>query len=195
MLSLKEGTLLVKTARRSIEKFFNKDLEHERTGNKRLNKKHGLFVTIRTFPSNDLRGCIGFISPMPIYRSVQAAAVEAAFNDPRFSPLSKKELEHVTIEISIMTEPMLVPAETMKNNIKIGKDGLIISNANYSGLLLPQVPVEQRWGIEEFLKGICQKAGMPFELLKDENTKLWKFQCQVFCECEPMGDVKEVKLC
>ena len=196
MMNALDGALLVKEARSSMGRFYRNNLEKRKTDKKKLNEKHGLFVTIKDFPSNRLRGCIGFISPMPLYEAVQKAAIEAAFHDPRFPPLEKTELDSVTIELSIMTEPKPVPNKSLKeikSEVKIGSDGLLVSNANYSGLLLPQVPVEQDWGVEEFLEGLCQKACMPYEFLTDENTSLWKFQCQIFSELEPNGKVEEIE--
>jgi len=198
MLNLEEGTVLVKTARTAVEKFFkNQSLELEKTKNKKLNEKHGVFVTIKKFSDKSLRGCIGFISSTPVHEGVQRAAISAAFKDSRFSPLEKNELENIIFEISVMTEPMLVLGKNLgelKKKIKIGCDGLIISNGPYSGLLLPQVPIEQRWSIDMFLENLCYKAGMTPEFLSDENTKLWKFQCQIFAEREPNGKIEEIKL-
>lgn len=198
MMNLEEGTLLVKVARAAVEKFSKKQgLELEKTENEKLNKPYGVFVTIKNFSEHMLRGCIGVISPTPLYEAVQRVAISAAFKDPRFSPLEKSELESTIFEISVMTEPVLVlgeGAKQLKKKIKLGHDGLIISNGNYSGLLLPQVPVEQKWNIEDFLHNLCYKAGMTPEFLSDEDTKLWKFQCQIFAEAEPNGKTEEINL-
>ena len=66
--------------------------------------------------------------------------------------------------------------------IKIGKDGLIIEKGNNYGLLLPQVPVEWGWGVGEFLENLCIKAGLNPLSWKDSDTKIYKFQCQIFKE-------------
>jgi len=197
MLNLEDGALLVKVARAAVKKFpKNQSLELEKTKNKKLNEKHGAFVTIKN-SDQSLRGCIGFISSTPLYEAVQRAAVGAAFKDPRFTQLKKSELENVIFEVSVMTEPMLVSGEDLdelKKNIKIGCDGLIISNGPYSGLLLPQVPIEQKWDVGAFLENLCYKAGMTSDFLSDENTKLWKFRCQIFDERQAKGKIEEVKL-
>jgi len=198
MFNLEEGELIIKAARTAVREFFkNESLEPKKTHNKKLNERHGIFVTIKKFPSWELRGCIGYISPIPLYEGVQQAALSAAFRDPRFHKLTKDELDGVVFEVSVMTEPTLVSGKDStewKKEIKIGQDGLIISNGPYSGMLLPQVPVEQKWGVEEFLNHLCYKAGMTPDFLQDENTKLWKFQCQIFAENEPNGKVEEIKL-
>ena len=201
LLNLEEGTLLVKLARSTVKKFYkNKSLdslELEKTKNEKLNEPHGVFVTIKKFPSHMLRGCIGFISSTALYEAVQHAALSAAFKDTRFSPLQTSELKSIIFEVSVMTEPTLVSGENLhelKKKIKIGYDGLIISNGSYSGLLLPQVPIEQKWNVDMFLKNLCYKAGMTPDFLNDENTRIWKFQCQIFAECEPNGKIEEIKL-
>jgi len=197
MLNLEEGTSLVKLARAIVEKFYkNKDLL-KKTKNRKLNEKHGVFVTIKEFSSRMLRGCIGLITPTCLYEAVQHAALSAAFKDTRFPSLQKKELGNVIFEISVMTEPTLVSGENLdelKKKIEIGRDGLIISNGSYSGLLLPQVPIEQDWSVDVFLENLCYKAGMTPNFLNDENTKIWKFQCQIFVESKPNGRIKEIKL-
>jgi uncharacterized protein (TIGR00296 family) len=156
-----------------------------------------VFVTIKKAADHSLRGCIGIVSPTPLFDAVQRASLSAAFSDPRFPSLKKDELETIIFEVSVMTEPSLVsgknPAE-MKEDIEIGSDGLLISNEPYGGLLLPQVPVEHGWDADEFLVNLCYKAGMTPSFLEDENTQVWKFQCQIFSEGLPKGKVKEVKL-
>lgn len=196
MFDLGEGASFVKMARAAVEKFFESQcLELEKTKNKKLNERRGVFVTIKRNSDQSLRGCIGFISPTPLYEGVQRTAISAAFEDPRFSPLEKEELKNVTFEISVMTEPTLISGslKEIKKKIKIGHDGLIISNGPYSGLLLPQVPIEQKWDIDKFLYNLCYKAGITPEFLHDENTKLWKFQCQIFTEQGPKGKIEEIK--
>lgn len=198
MLKLEDGALIIKTARNAVSGFLEKGaLNLKKTKNKNLNERYGTFVTIKKIPDCSLRGCIGFISPTPLYEAVQRAAVEAAFNDPRFPKLQEHELKEVIFEVSVMTEPSLVSGRSpteIKEKIEIGRDGLLIYNGPYSGLLLPQVPVEQNWDVDEFLQNLCYKAGMTPAFLDDENTKIWKFQCQIFAETEPDGKVDEIKL-
>ena len=116
------------------------------------------------------------------------ALIEAAIsvcNDPRFPPLSEDELNQITIELSILTEPELIkvkdPREYLEK-IEIGKDGLIIKRGVFSGLLLPQVAVEQEWSVEQFLENICLKAGLTIDSWMDENSKIYKFQAEIIHE-------------
>jgi uncharacterized protein len=204
------GTKLVKLARRTMEKLIEGNelskkgsdqglvqISPEKPPGMEYKAKRGVFVTIKKFKDRSLRGCIGFISPTPIWDAVQSAAALAAFEDPRFPPLRKEELGNVVIEVSVMTEPSLLQGvcrEEYASNIRIGKDGLIIFNQGSSGLLLPQVPLEEKWDTGQFLDALCLKAGMPASSLDDQNTKLMRFQCQVFEELTPDGKVSEKEL-
>jgi uncharacterized protein (TIGR00296 family) len=66
--------------------------------------------------------------------------------------------------------------------IKIGEHGLLMKNGDREGLLLPQVPVEQKWDLQTFLEQTCRKAGMSVECWKDEDTDIFSFTAVVFHE-------------
>lgn len=200
MLSLKEGKKLIEIARQEIGNYF-KEQEVERWDVKGFNKKVGVFVTLLRYPSKELRGCIGFPIPMmPLWESVKEAAKAAAFEDSRFSPLTKEDLNDIIIEISVLTKPKVVGTKERKNpedlfkEIEVGKDGLILEYSGFSGLLLPQVPVEYGWDIEHFLEQLCKKAGVSPKTWKNLTCNIYKFQAQIFAEKSPKGDVHEIKL-
>jgi hypothetical protein len=160
-------------------------------------KKSGVFVTINTSPERILRGCIGFPEPVfPLIDALQDAA-KSACNDPRFPPLTSDELERIVVEVSILTFPEFIRANEPSdylNEIKVGRDGLIVEMGIYRGLLLPQVPVEWKWGKEEFLSQTCLKAGLMPHAWQDRGIKIYKFQAHVFAEKEPRGGVQEVQI-
>jgi len=84
MLTLKEGEKLVKLARTELDDYF-KNQEVKKWDVSGFKKKLGVFVSLHTYPENNLRGCIGFpIAQMPLWESVREAAKAAAFEDPRF---------------------------------------------------------------------------------------------------------------
>jgi uncharacterized protein (TIGR00296 family) len=196
MFSLDKGKKLVKLARSSVEKWLEKKFVLET--DEELSEKKGVFVTIESFPSKSLRGCIGFPYPeLPVYEAVQRAAVSSAFEDPRFEPLTKKELDEIVFEVSVLTEPKLMVVkcpEDYANRIEIGRDGLMISNGLFSGLLLPIVPITFNWSVEEFLDNLAYKAGLTPDCLHDKKTKIWTFQTQIFSEKKPNGEIVELKL-
>ncbi len=197
-ISLEEGIELVKLARKSIEYAMasGKKLREE-TQNKNFLEKKGAFVTLKTFPEEELRGCIGRPYPsQPLWNAIIDSATDAAFNDDRFGQLSAKELEKIVIEISVMTIPMEIKRkkEELPEKIKIGEDGLIIETPYTAGLLLPQVASEEKWDSETFLQHLCLKAGLNPEEWKNPKTKISKFQAQIFKEEKPNGKIVEEKI-
>ncbi|MDR0377345.1 MAG: AmmeMemoRadiSam system protein A, partial [Spirochaetaceae bacterium] len=136
------------------------------------------FVTLHK--QGRLRGCIGRLtSPEPLEKTVRTMAVEAAFRDPRFPPLSGDELAACRIEISVLSplEPCVDP-----RRVKVGIHGLYLVHRGRSGVLLPQVPVEQGWNLDEYLDYICVKAGLPARSYDQMGAKLFTFTAVVFGE-------------
>jgi len=187
MLTSKQGKKLIEISREAIlSSFENKDFhEYDLKVDEKLKEKRGVFVTLNL--NGDLRGCIGFPQPiMPLYKAVIEAARAAAFEDTRFLPLRKEELDELEIEISVLTKPELIKpnhnVEDISKNIEVGKDGLIIVYSGYMGLLLPQVATEQKWNAEHFLEQTCVKAGVSPKTWTNKSCKIYKFQAQIFSE-------------
>ena len=192
MLNLKEGEELVRLARFTIKTVLEgKSLDELKDKAKKFRQKNGLFVTLHTFPSGELRGCIGFPWPVQLGSAIIESAQAAAFEDPRFLPLQKKELNKIIIEISILTEPKLIECsnEDIPDNVEIGEDGLICRLGDYSGLLLPQVAVEQKWNSKQFVENACIKAGLAANRWLHPDCKFWKFRAQIFSEEKPEGKI------
>lgn len=196
MISLIEGAELIRLARVAVEKYLQESIIVK--SEKHTLEKAGVFVTLNYITSSKkeyLRGCIGFPLPeKPLYQGVVEAAIAAATEDPRFPPLDRQELNNIIFELSVLTSPQQIrvnPAEYGKE-IEIGRDGLILQWRFGSGLLLPQVPVELKWNLEEYLANICYKAGAPPDVWLDPSSKLYKFQAVVFKEVEPKGKVVQL---
>jgi hypothetical protein len=150
-------------------------------------------------PTRQLRGCIGYPLPTePLVAAAISAAIEAATGDPRFEPVQLSEFKRdIAVEVSVLTIPEELearePIERPKE-IEIGRDGLIVGQGPYRGLLLPQVAPEWEWNAEEFLSQCCLKAGLPPDAWLDKETKVEKFQAIVFEEDQPNGGVHLKKL-
>jgi AmmeMemoRadiSam system protein A len=145
-----------------------------------LNEERGAFVTLNE--KGRLRGCIGYVSPVtPLYLTVREVAASAALRDSRFPPVSTPELSSLEYEISVLSPMRRV---TDVKQIQVGRDGLLMRNGNYEGLLLPQVPGEYGWDRETFLSETCQKAGMNANCWHDEDTDIFSFTALVFSEHE-----------
>ncbi len=192
-MDAEDGKLLVKIARTVIENH----VRHGRTGvpknyPKEFDQKSGVFTTIHEYPDKDLRGCIGFPEPeMPLINALIESAVSAC-HDPRFRPLAEEELDKIVIEVSVLTKPELMrvtdPSE-YPSRIRIGRDGLIIEFGYNRGLLLPQVPVEWKWGPLEFLKNLCTKAGLSEDDWERDGVKIYRFSSHIFSEEKPYGPI------
>ena len=201
-LTQEEGEFLIHLARNTVKQYLQneKKLERLKDTPKKLFEHCGVFVTINNVRSGEkeLRGCIGYPYPtIPLVEAVIDSAINAATQDPRFEPLSLRELDRVVFEVSVLTPPEPVevanPKEYVKQ-IKVGEDGLIIEKGFYKGLLLPQVPVEWGWCEEEFLCQCCVKAGLPPDSWLTKGVKLSKFKAIIFEEETPNGTIKRMNL-
>ena len=192
-LTLKEGTFLVKLARRAVETYLKKGkvLTSPANVSPKLKEHCGVFVTINK--EKELRGCIGLPYPTKtLVQGVIESAISSATHDPRFPSISLRELDHVVFEVSVLTPPMPIEAQNPKeycSKIKVGRDGLIVERSFYKGLLLPQVPVEWKWDEEAFLCQCCMNAGLPPDSWLINGTKDYTFQAIIFEEKAPYGEV------
>lgn len=197
MLTKEEGEKAVKFAREVVDGYVKGEKIEDRDLGKKFREKSGAFVTILTYPDRGLRGCIGIPEPIYDLKTSIIESAKSATRDPRFPPLTREELPNIIIEVTILTPPRLIEVRSPKEyleKIKIGRDGLIVEKGFYRGLLLPQVPVEWKWDVEEFLSQTCIKAGLPPDAWIDEDTKVYSFQGQIFAEREPYGEVEERKI-
>jgi len=152
--------------------------------------ERGAFVTLRK--GGELRGCIGRPRPkQPAIEALRVAAIGAATDDPRFPPVTPGELNEITVEVSILTPPRELENPDPEG-VTVGKDGLIVERNGRSGLLLPQVPVEQDWDANTFLEQTCRKAGLDGEYWEDPETDVRRFSAQVFTETAPNGSIEQV---
>ena len=175
-LSPEEKVELLRLARSAINQFIReKKIINYSTENLNFLAKKGAFVTLKR--KGYLRGCIGFIEPVaPLYQTVIQTSVYAACRDQRFPPVSAEELDNLEIEISVLSPLKKIHDPSL---IKVGKHGLVISKGNKKGLLLPQVPVENNWSRETFLKQACLKAGLPPNTWKSE-ADIYIFEAIIF---------------
>jgi AmmeMemoRadiSam system protein A len=184
-LTKEQGELLLSVARKTIEaRLFNRDIQPEKgLENEKYLEKRGTFVTLTT--NGNLRGCIGHIIPQEsLIDGIRENAINAAFKDPRFAPLSKEEWDKVKVEISILTEPIPLKysgADDLLMKLKPGIDGLIIEKGYQSATFLPQV-WDQLPDKEEFLRHLCMKAGLSANEWKKGTLTVYTYQVQAFEE-------------
>jgi len=144
----------------------------------------GSFVTITE--DGRLRGCMGYVGvKLPSIKAVERAPLAAAFEDPRFPPLTRQELSSCVFEVTVLgplrelSSQMLAQPEA---HIILGVHGLLVRAAGLSGLLLPQVALEYGWTVQEFLSQTCVKAGLPEDCWRKPNTKVYLFEGKWFSE-------------
>jgi len=175
-----EQKILLAQAREAITAEIEKrEPVYQQADGEIFNKPCGAFVSLH-MPNRALRGCIGRMTAnMPLIKTVRIMAIEAAFGDPRFPPLQKAELSKCHIEISALSPMESCPDPNM---VKVGLHGLYIICGGRTGVLLPQVPVEQGWNREKYLEYICIKAGLPPGHYNAPNAQLFTFTAIVFGE-------------
>ena len=184
-LSDRDKNELLALARKSVEQAVEQRKQYEpgATASEAQNQDRGAFVTLHE--AGELRGCIGYTSATkPLYLTVRDTATLAALRDPRFPPVSASELPQLEYEISVLS-PLRRVMDIQQ--IKVGRDGLLMKNGDNEGLLLPQVPVDQKpkWDRQKFLEETCRKAGMEPNCWKDPDTDIFKFTAVVFGEHKP----------
>jgi len=185
-IAAQEQKILLEQARESIaaELEGRKPVYHDisKLEDSALEKPCGAFVTLHKQGASgrSLRGCIGRMTAnLPLIETVRLMAREAAFDDPRFPPLKKEELEKCHIEISALS-PMSPCSDPRQ--VKVGVHGLYLRRGGRAGVLLPQVPVEQGWNLDEYLEYICVKASLPPGSWKAPDAELLTFTATVFSE-------------
>ncbi len=179
-----QGKRLLKLARETIKKRLVGEGD-DRIDNleEALLDKKGVFVTLNK--RGNLRGCIGhIIGQMPLWEGVRENAINAAFSDPRFPPLSPEELDEIDIEISVLTEPRplkYTSVDDLLQKLIPGKHGVIIKKGPYQATFLPQV-WEQLPNKEEFLSHLCMKASLPPYEWKKGTLDVFTYEVQSFAE-------------
>lgn len=178
-LSSEEQRMLLVLARGALEaRVAGRGLPQPGALEGRLARPGAAFVSVHR--GAELRGCLGCIEPRgpSLATVIMKMAAAAASEDPRFSPVSERELGEISIEISVLG-PLLPIAGP--DEIAVGRDGLVIERDPHRGLLLPQVATQWGWDAERFLAETCRKAGLPRDAWR-EGARCYRFEAEVFME-------------
>jgi len=139
----------------------------------------GVFVTLWRHDNGDLRGCRGEPRPQrPLIEAVVLMTIAAAIDDPRFLPVVAEELPLLKIEINILTQPQPI----LRQQIEIGRHGLLIEGPQDGGLLLPEVALRHHMNLDEFLTTLCAKAHLPEGAWRNPDCRLYAFETLVLLE-------------
>ncbi|MBN2015109.1 MAG: AmmeMemoRadiSam system protein B [Candidatus Altiarchaeota archaeon] len=185
-LSEKQKKYLLEVARDTVELYVGEGKKFEpKTDDPKLREKKGVFVTLEK--NGQLRGCIGHLEPIqPLYLDVRDNAINAAFNDPRFSPVTANELDDIEIEVSVLTLPELITADSPEEyleRIQPGVDGIILDYKGRGATYLPQV-WEQIPEKEDFLSSLCNKAFLPSDCWRKPDVKIYRYKVIAFKESD-----------
>ena len=185
-LTEEEGKYLISTAKKTIEErlFDRKDTtQPDPALSPKFSERRGTFVTLTM--DGCLRGCIGHIIPQEtLLEGVKANAINAAFRDPRFRPLTKEEWGRIEVEVSILTDPQPLAysdGDDLLAKLRPGIDGVIIKKGFHQATFLPQV-WEQLPDPREFLTHLCLKAGLDAKAWQTEELEVSTYQVQAFEE-------------
>jgi uncharacterized protein len=176
--SLKERALLLEAAHEAILSALEGREISLYTAISHLSEPRGVFTTL--YCQQRLRGCVGYPTALlPLFRTVIETARAAAFDDPRFIPVTLSEAHELRISISVLSPLRPISAD----DVEVGRHGLLISEGARRGLLLPQVPVEHCWDRIAFLEQTCRKAGLPLNAWKS-GAAIEAFTAEVFGDAE-----------
>ncbi len=190
-----QGKALVKLARQTITEKLGGTVDGNESESlkKFLTDKDfttccGTFVTLHI--NGQLRGCIGSLtSSESVVAGVQRNAINAAFNDARFRPLTPEELDRIDIEVSVLTEPKSLAytdGHDLLQKLRPTVDGVIIRQGFMSATFLPQV-WSQLPRTEDFLAALCRKAGLPTDAWRTGTLQVETYQVQYFAEEKPIS--------
>jgi len=177
-----EKAILLHSVREALNASFDNEIKASRVDYDiypQLTRRNaGAFVTLTIKAM--LRGCVGYlVSDKTIFDTVIDASKQAAFNDPRFKPVTKDELSKLDIEISILSPPLPISSY---EEIIIGEHGLLLDDQNNRAVLLPQVASENNYTTDQFLSALCDKAGLERSAWINRNLNIKVFSADVFSE-------------
>jgi uncharacterized protein len=189
-LTLEEQTTLLRLAREALERGVRREKlppldDFSLTPHLRENGASFVTLTVR----GQLRGCIGALEPyQSLAQDVREHAVAAALEDPRFPPVSERELNGIQIEVSRLTRPVpldYADADDLLSKLRPHVDGVIMRNGFQRATFLPQV-WEKIPDPAEFLNNLCYKMGAAPDLWRTKHLEVLTYQVEEFRESPNM---------
>lgn len=181
-ISDEEKSILLHSVREALNAYFDEEIKPSEINydmyRQLTRRKTGAFVTLTI--KGTLRGCVGYlVSNNTIYETVIDAAKQAAFNDPRFKPVTAGEVSKLDIEISILSPPLPINSY---EEIRIGEHGLLLDDPVNRAVLLPQVAMEHNYTTGQFLSALCDKAGIERSAWVNRKLDIKVFTADIFSE-------------
>jgi AmmeMemoRadiSam system protein A len=185
-LTLEEKQILLRLARQALESAVRKEplpRIEEVMLTSTLRADGASFVTLTE--RGNLRGCIGALQPyQPLADDVREHAVAAAMEDYRFPSVQESELNNIEIEVSRLTEPVLLKysdSDDLLTNLHPGIDGVILRDGFRRATFLPQV-WEKIPDPAEFLDNLCYKMGAAPDTWRRKHLEVLVYQVDEFHE-------------
>ncbi len=183
VLTDEQGQVLLELARKTLQYKMDEGTAPASPDDPALSVQAATFVTLKI--AGQLRGCIGNLEPVgPLWQGIRDNAINAAFNDYRFSPLSPEELSAVHLDISILSQAQPLAyqdPEELPLKLRPGVDGVILRDGRRSATFLPQV-WQQLATAEQFLEHLCLKAGLRGDVWRQKKLEIFTYQVQCFEE-------------
>lgn len=184
-ITTEERHLLLQVAREALRRVFALavddviDVSEAGRTHPALRVPRAVFVTLWRRDTGELRGCRGESTPSrPLVEAVADMTCAAAFDDPRFAPVTDGELPRLQLEISVLSPLHPIPP----GDVEPGRHGLLIVAGRSRGLLLPQVALEHGMSRTEFLAALCWKAGLPEDAWQRPGVELLAFETECWQE-------------
>lgn len=179
-----QGKILLDLARKTIAARFGRGEEPESSEqHPELQERQAVFVSLKK--KGQLRGCIGNLEPVgPLWQAIRDNALNAAFHDYRFSPLTSEELDEIHIDISLLTPAVVLDyadADDLLAKLCPGADGVILRLGAAKATFLPQV-WQQLPRSEDFLGQLCRKAGLDKDAWRHMHPEIRIYRVQCFTE-------------
>lgn len=183
ILTEQQGRELLALARQTLHYKMGQGAAPVQPDDPALAVQAATFVTLKI--AGQLRGCIGNLEPVgPLWQGIRDNAINAAFNDYRFSPLCEEELPKVHLDISVLSKAQPLPyrePEELLEKLRPGVDGVILRDGPRSATFLPQV-WQQLATPARFLDHLCLKAGLPEDTWRRKKLDILTYQVQCFAE-------------
>lgn len=159
---------LVRLAKKTVDAYVRKgEVFQPKRLTAEMKEQSGVFVSIHKL--GELRGCIGTFEPQHdnVAEEIVANAISSAARDPRFLPVTKKELKNLDYSIDVLSKPERVESQ---KQLDPKRYGVIVEAGWRKGLLLPDL--EGVNTVDEQVE-ICRlKAGIE----PDEEVELYRFE-------------------
>ena len=149
----------------------------------RLIERRSCFATLRN--RGELRGCVGnLVATKPLFEAVMDSVSGAARRDSRFQPVKVEELDIIRIEISILSDPVVMPSESpdvLLGMLQPGRHGVLLRIGDRTSTFLPKVwdDIPDK---EEFLSRLCAKAGLAPQAWRSQDARIAVYEAEVIEE-------------